>query len=301
VGKRSLFARHGRGTLRKWSALAAFAGGVLAVSNFIPAADGDATATAPLAAKAQEAMLQIFRNRDTTAVDRFFAEPFIQHDPTIGGGLSGLRAFAAEVASSPDSDITIYRTLVDGDSVLLHSKYQGRKNSNGPLIAFDLFRFNGDKIVEHWGGQYPEAPPNPSGHTQVDGPTAVIDREKTEANRALVQTYRKVVMTQMHFDRIGDFLDDNFVQHASAIGDGIERLKLRFAEVTKGGTVPTLVPRRYVAEGNFVLSLVEARTDPRPTANYDFFRLAGGKIVEHWEVISPIPPRDQWKNSNGPF
>jgi predicted SnoaL-like aldol condensation-catalyzing enzyme len=271
------------------------------MSNFVPAADGDATGSSPLAAKAQEAMIQIFRKRDTTAVDRFFGEPFIQHDPTIGDGLSGLRAFAAEVAGSPDSDITIYRTLVDGDSVLLHSKYQGLKRRNGPLIAFDLFRFKGDKIVEHWGGQYPEAPLNPSGHTQVDGPAAVIDREKTEANRALVQTYRQVVMNQMHFDRIGDFVDDNFVQHASVLGDGVEALKLRFAEVTKSGTVPTLIPRRYVAEGNFVLSLVEARTDPQPTANYDFFRLANGKIVEHWEVLSPIPPRDQWKNANGPF
>jgi predicted SnoaL-like aldol condensation-catalyzing enzyme len=301
VSKRSLFSRHGLGTSRKWSVLAAFAGGVLAVSNFTPATDGNAAGSAPLAAKAQEAMLQIFRNRDTTAVDRFFADPFIQHDPTIGDGLSGLRIFADEVARSPASDITIYRTLVDGNLVLLHSKYQGRKDSNGPLVAFDLFRFNGDKIVEHWGGQYPEAPPNPSGHTQVDGPIAVVDRDKTEANRDFIKTYRQVVMNEMHFDRIGDFLDDNFVQHAHLIGDGIERLKLRFVEVTKGGTVPTLIPRRYVAEGNFVLSLVEARTDPRPTANYDLFRIAGGRIVEHWEVLSPIPPRGQWKNANGPF
>jgi predicted SnoaL-like aldol condensation-catalyzing enzyme len=301
MGKRSLFSRHRLDTLRKWSVLAAFAGGVLAVSNFRAGADGDAAASAPLAAKAQEAMLHIFRDRDTTAVDRFFAEPFIQHDPTIGDGLPGLRIFAAEVAGSPVSDITIYRTLVDGDLVLLHSKYRGRKNFNGPLIAFDLFRFKGDKIVEHWGGQYPEAPPNPSGHTQVDGPTIVVDRDQTEANRALVQTYREVVMTQMHFDRISDFLDDNFVQHAHLIGDGIERLKLRFAGATKGGTASTLVPRRYVAEGNFVLSLVEARTDPQPEAHYDLLRLANGKIAEHWEVLSAIPPRDQWKNANGPF
>jgi predicted SnoaL-like aldol condensation-catalyzing enzyme len=301
VIKRNLFARYGLGHSQKWSVLAAFSGGILALSNFMPPVARDTAADATLAAKAQEAMIQIFRKRDPTAVDRFFADPFIQHDPTIGDGLSGLRAFAAEVARSPNSDITIYRTIVDGDSVLLHSKYRGLKGSNGSLIAFDLFRFKGDKIVEHWGGQYLEALPNPSGHTQVDGPTAVIDRDKTEANRALVQTYRQVVMNQMHFDRIGDFVADDFVQHASVMGDGVERLKLRFAEVTKSGKVPTLIPRRYVAEGNFVLSLVEARTDPRPTANYDFFRLLRGKIVEHWEVLSPIPPSDQWKNTNGPF
>jgi predicted SnoaL-like aldol condensation-catalyzing enzyme len=55
-----------------------------------------------------------------------------------------------------------------------------------------------------------------------------------------------------------------------------------------------------VADGNFVLSLVDARTDP-PKANFDLFRIENGKIAEHWEVLSPIPPHDQWKNSNGPF
>jgi hypothetical protein len=66
------------------------------------------------------------------------------------------------------------------------------------------------------------------------------------------------------------------------------------------GGAPVLVPRRYVAEGNFVLALVEARTEP-PTANYDLFRVQNGKIAEHWDVLSPIPPRNQWKNANGPF
>ena len=272
------------------------------MSNFMPAADGNAAGSAPLAAKAQETMVQIFRNRDTTAVDRFFAEPFIQHDPTIGDGLAGMRAFADEVAKSPASDITIYRTLVDGDLVLLHSKSQGRKDFNGPAIAFDLFRFDGDKIVEHWGGQEAEAPPNPSGRTQVDGPTAVLDRDKTEANRALVRTYRETVMVALRFDRIEEFVvDAHYAQHASKIGDGIARLRDRIARVAKEGGQLYLTPRRFVAEGNFVLVLSEGDLPTGPTALYDLFRVESGKIVEHWDVLTPIPPRDQWKNANGPF
>jgi len=42
-------------------------------------------------------------------------ESFVQHDPNLADGRPGLKAFAAEVASSPKSDITIDRTLVDGD------------------------------------------------------------------------------------------------------------------------------------------------------------------------------------------
>jgi predicted SnoaL-like aldol condensation-catalyzing enzyme len=247
-------------------------------------------------------MIDIFRKKDPTAVDRYFAESFMQHDPNITDGLAGMKSLAAEVASSPAADITIYRTLVDGDFVLLHSRYDGVERYGASAIAFDLFRFKDGKIVEHWGGQEPEAPPNLSGRTQVDGPTEVLDREKTEANRALVRTYRETVMVSLRFDRIEEFIEGaHYAQHASKIGDGIARLRDRIASVGKEGGQLFLTPRRFVAEGNFVLVLTEGELPSGPTALYDLFRVENGKIVEHWDVLTPIPPRDQWKNSRGPF
>lgn len=77
------------------------------------------------AARARQATIEIFRNRDSTAIDRFFSEPFVQHDPSIGDGLPGLRAFVAGLANSPTTNVTIYRTVVDGDIVMLRSKYEG--------------------------------------------------------------------------------------------------------------------------------------------------------------------------------
>src|SRR5712672_1988586 len=41
-----------------------------------------------LDAKAREAMIDIFRKKDPAAVDRYFAESFIQHDPSITGGVA---------------------------------------------------------------------------------------------------------------------------------------------------------------------------------------------------------------------
>src|SRR5262249_54829971 len=147
----------------------------------------------------------------------------------------------------------------------------------------------------------PRLAPNPSGHTQVDGPTAVVDRDRTEANRTLVRAFKQIVTVELRFDRVDEFIDgDHYTQHASKVGDGVARMKSRVSEVAKPGVAPVLMPRRYVAEGNFVLALVEARTEP-PTANYDLFRVQNGKIAEHWDVLSPIPPRNEWKNANGPF
>ena len=104
-----------------------------------------------LGANARQAMIDIFRKKDIAAVDRYFAKSLIQHDPNLADGLAGMKAFATEIASSPTADITIYRTLVDGDLVLLHSRYEGVGRYAGPTIAFDLFRFKDGKIVEHWG------------------------------------------------------------------------------------------------------------------------------------------------------
>jgi predicted SnoaL-like aldol condensation-catalyzing enzyme len=284
--------------------LAIIAGGIGTLSCVTPAQSQERTvmASESLGASARQAMIDIFRKKDVAAVDRYFAQPFIQHDPNLADGLAGVKAFAGEVASSPAADITIYRTLVDGDFVLLHSKYQGVARYAGSAIAFDLFRFKDGKIVEHWGGQEPEEPPNLSGRTQVDGPTAVLDREKTEANRALVRNYRETVMVALRFDRIEEFIEGaHYAQHASKIGDGIARLRERIASVAKEGGQLYLTPRRFVAEGNFVVVLSEGDLPSGPTALYDLFRVENGKIVEHWDVLTPIPPRDQWKNLNGPF
>ncbi len=284
--------------------LAVIAGGVAASLPAVTAqSQGQAvTISDTLAATARQAMTDIFRKKDPTAVDRYFGGSFIQHDPNLSDGLAGMKSFAAEVASAPATDVTIHRTLVDGDFVLLHSKYQGVARYGGTAIAFDLFRFKEGKIVEHWGGQEPEEPPNLSGRTQVDGPTQVLDRDKTESNRTLVRTYRETVMVALRFDRIEEFIEGaHYAQHASKIGDGIARLRDRIASVAKEGGQLYLTPRRFVAEGNFVLVLSEGDLPTGPTALYDLFRVDNGKIVEHWDVLWPVPPRDQWKNANGPF
>jgi predicted SnoaL-like aldol condensation-catalyzing enzyme len=291
-------------TARIMVLLAVIASGIGTLSDLAPAQSQarSVTTSDTLGATARQAMIDIFRRKDPTVVDQHFAESFIQHDPNLADGLAGMKSLAAEVASSPSADITIYRTLVDGDFVLLHSRYQGVGRYGTSAIAFDLFRFDDGKIVEHWGGQEPEAPPNLSGRTQVDGPTEVLDREKTEANRTLVRTYRETVMVSLRFDRIEEFIEGaHYAQHASKIGDGIARLRDRIASVAKEGGRLHLTPRRFVAEGNFVLVLTEGDLPSGPTALYDLFRVENGKIVEHWDVLTPIPPRDQWKNSNGPF
>jgi predicted SnoaL-like aldol condensation-catalyzing enzyme len=304
--RRDVMACHAWGVWKKVRPAVAIVGAVTLLSGCVTENRG--RPSAKLGENAQHALTDIFEMKDPHAVERWFAEPFVQHDPMIADGLAGERAFARDVASSPNASITIYRTLIDGDLVLVHSKYEGLKD-RPPQIAFDLFRFKHGKIVEHWGGQEPLAQPNASGHTQVDGPTTITDLDQTEANRALVQSYKQAVTVERHFERMGEFMDTvHYVQHASRIGDGLARLKTQINSVVQAGpgsanasTAPVLQPRRFIAEGNFVLALIDANAVSAHTANYDLFRIENGKIVEHWDILSLIPPPEQRKNSNDPF
>ena len=54
------------------------------------------------------------------------------------------------------------------------------------------------------------------------------------------------------------------------------------------------------ADGDLVWLHVRTTTgDGKPLAIVDIFRVEGGRIVEHWDVIQPVPERAA--NENGMF
>jgi len=49
--------------------------------------------------------------------------------------------------------------------------------------------------------------------------------------------------------------------------------------------------KRAVAEGDMIVthSLLKTSPEDQGTAAADFFRLEDGKVVEHWDVLQPVP------------
>lgn len=54
-----------------------------------------------LGATARQVVIDIFRNKDVTAVDRNFGKSFIQYDTSLPDAFAGMQSYAAEIASSP--------------------------------------------------------------------------------------------------------------------------------------------------------------------------------------------------------
>lgn len=102
------------------------------------------------------------RNRDFEYLKPHLAETYIQHNPTLGDGHEALRGFVERLkVTRVNSTYEIKRLIAEGDYVIIHSKVGFFPE--GPFLAvIDLFRFEGDKVAEHWDviQPVPEAPRN---------------------------------------------------------------------------------------------------------------------------------------------
>jgi predicted SnoaL-like aldol condensation-catalyzing enzyme len=83
----------------------------------------------------------------------------------------------------------------------------------------------------------------------------------------------------------------HYIQHNPQAPDGFEA----FVEFVEGFAElfpqMSLQSKRAVAEGDLVVthSLLKTSPQDRGTAVADIFRLEDGKVVEHWDVLQPVP------------
>ena len=82
--------------------------------------------------------------------------------------------------------------------------------------------------------------------------------------------------------------------------DGVLSLRSEL-EADDGARIDYQRIHRVLAEGNFVLCVSEGHYRGTHSAFYDLFRVADGKVVEHWDTTEKIAPRSEWKNDNGKF
>jgi predicted SnoaL-like aldol condensation-catalyzing enzyme len=225
-------------------------------------------------------------------------DKYIQHNLAVADGLAGVKALLQSLPKD-SAKVNTARVFQDGDFVFMHTDY----NFFGPKIGFDIFRFENGKIVEHWDNlQQTATRPSPSGHTMIDGPTVAIDLDKTEANKALMQSYMDDLLHGRREKFRGYFDGNHYIQHNPWVADNLTGLFAGLQALAKQGkAVKYQRVEKVLGEGNFVLVASEGTFGDRPIAYYDLYRIQNGKIAEHWDVLEAIPPRQDWKNSNGKF
>lgn len=290
---------HKREIMKKSLSIAATAAALIAVTA-CTTNPSDSNSSAELSNKDKAiAVLNSIETGDQQAVNYINPAQYTQHNLAIGDGLAGFGA-ALQALPKDSAKVEVVRAFTDGDYVFSHTDY----NFFGPKIGFDIFRFEDGLIVEHWDNLAVKADtPNPSNHTQLDGTTVLSDLDKTVENKALVSDFVDSILVKGEMDKLTTFIDaDSYIQHNTNIADGLAGLGAAFEAMAQQGISMIYTENHIVlGEGNFVLTVSEGTFADAPTSFYDLFRVEGGKIVEHWDVIETIPAQDEWKNSNGKF
>jgi len=223
---------------------------------------------------------------------------YIQHNPQTHEGSEGLAALFQRL-SKTSPRVNIVRAFEDGDFVFAHTEYDFASRK----IGFEIFRFEDGRAVEHWDNIQERQGPNKSGRSMVDGPTEAVDLELTASNRTLVRSFVESVLIDGNLDQLTDFVDEKaYAEHNPRLGDGIALLRSALEAEDNGyRRIDYQRIHRILAEGSFVLCVSEGSYSGEHSAFYDLFRLANGKIVEHWDTTEKIAPRNMWKNDNGKF
>ena len=115
--------------------------------------------------------------------------------------------------------------------------------------------------------------------------------ELTEHNRALVESFADIFYRQRDVARAFSlYVADDYVQHNPNILDGrsaaISALEPKFSHPGASFEI-----KRILVDGDLAMIHVHGRGDAAGPggAVADIYRLQDGKIVEHWDVVQPVP------------
>jgi len=122
-----------------------------------------------------------------------------------------------------------------------------------------------------------------------------------EANKKIVVDFYDKAINQKDFEAASKYLGPRYTQHNPNAADGPEGLKAFLGFLKEKFPASKSEIKRVFAEGDYVILHVHAVREPgtRGSAIVDIFKLEQGKIVEHWDVVQPIP--EKAANPNGTF
>ncbi len=105
-----------------------------------------------------KAMNELFHQKDSSAIERYWQESYQQHNPSMINGHKGLR----DLLPFLDKDFKWQPGIIveQGDIVITHSLVHGW--GPAPVIVVDIFRLEDGKITEHWDVVQQETPASES-------------------------------------------------------------------------------------------------------------------------------------------
>jgi predicted SnoaL-like aldol condensation-catalyzing enzyme len=110
-------------------------------------------------------------------------------------------------------------------------------------------------------------------------------------NRAIVTDFARLFYTERDVPKaFGTYVVEDYIQHNPGVADGrdaaVAMLDPMFSEAGREFRI-----KQILVDGDMAVIHVHAIPAPgeRGASVFDMYRLEGGKIVEHWDAIQPVP------------
>ncbi|MGJ5897519.1 nuclear transport factor 2 family protein [Streptomyces niveiscabiei] len=218
----------------------------------------------------------LFNKGDLGVVDELVAPGYVDHVPGAGDGPAALKAAVAGIrAAQPGMRVEVVRAVAEQDLVLLHV-------DAGAFAVAGIFRVARGKIVEHW--EVMQGVPAGSDMFSQVGAGG-------EGDRQVALDFFEEVAYERDLSAFDRYVAEPYHQHTPGLADGIAASKARLAGAFAAYPELRMNVARVVAEGDLVAVHHHFRTgaDDRGVAVVDIFRVLGGKVVEHWDVVQSVP------------
>lgn len=246
----------------------------------------------------------IFIDNDEQAIRKYVAADYIQHNPNVPNGVEPIVGLSNNVAAA-GIVFDIYRIFYDGDVAVTHNVVDNAFPFGAEtFVVVDVFRTANGQVVQHWDNiQVFPSSPNPSNRTVIDGPVMIKNFDETEANKKVVTDMVNDVFVGGNVSAAPLYISNTtYLQHNPNFADGLDTFMAVFQGLFDANLTIAYDVKYVYAQGNYVFIMAEGyfgTPGDELDAYFDLFRLDGGMIVEHWDVIEHIPPLDQFANGNG--
>ncbi len=230
-------------------------------------------------------------------VDTLTGDRYTQHSTGVPDGSKGFKEFFADFLNrTNDRDIRVIRAIEDGNNVFVHV-YQDIDNGKAKWVTTDMFDTDeNNRMIEHWDviAAYTEVKDTVSGNDVVLGDFELKDLDKTAENKILVRNFITDVFQNGNHNAVEKYVStEKYIQHNPQVPNGIDAVKGFLA--TQDFNYDFIF--KIIGQGDHVVSYSKATFNGTELAVFDIFRIENGKIVEHWDNMEPIPPRDEWANT----
>jgi len=229
------------------------------------------------------------------AVKAYTGHRYTQHSTGVGDGAEGFLAFFEPfVARNPKRDIRIVRIFEDGPWVFC-SAYQSLNEGTAEWVTMDMFYTDPDGLIlEHWDTIAPYVAETVSGEDMVGGASDIDPSVDSDRSKTLVREYSKQIRQEGHIARLDRFVAPDLIQHSPTIAPGRQGLANWLGSAAAGAYEMLF---QLIGQGDFVVTYGKRHAQGKDIAVFDLYRIADGRIVEHWMNEEEVAPRASWGNS----